>query len=99
MESTPITTIFETPDYYEMLAEGIARRLWEFGGEFSKTGLAPQEILESVLLALCKSLPQFRDADQRVTDEFSAKLGDAIRNRMLLEADLETVSRRGLRPS
>jgi hypothetical protein len=89
----------EAPDHYEILAQGIAARLWQFGGELSKTGLRPEKILESVTVALFKSLPEFRDADQSVIDEFTSGLGDAIRNRMLLETDLETVRRRGARPS
>jgi hypothetical protein len=89
----------QTPDYYEMLANGIAAHLWEYGGEFSKTGLQPEAISESVLLAIFKSIPQFRDASQEVVDEFSEKLRDAIRNRMQLERNLETVRRQGLKPS
>jgi hypothetical protein len=89
----------ETPDYYELLAQGIAARLWEYGGELSRTGLEPEKILESVTVALFKSLPEFRDADQSVIEEFTSGLGDAIRNRMLLETDLETVRRQGLKPS
>lgn len=99
MIATPITTTAETPDYDELLAAGIAARLPEFGFELSHTGLAPEAILESVVIAMCKTIPQFKTAPQEIVNEFCAKLADAIRNRVTLETDLETVRRQGLRPS
>jgi hypothetical protein len=84
-------------DYYEILAEGIAARLFEFGGELSRTGLRPEKILESVTVALFKSMPEFRTASEEIVNEFTDKLGTAICDRMRIERGLETA--RGLKPS